>query len=947
MRLTFFLLFILLIKFIDINAQAPEAFRYQTIVRDVNEQPLKLQNISARFTIHNINPSGNNIYQEISSLFTDSTGYISFNIGTGTVVSGNFSAINWKSENKYMQIEIDLAGGTSYSNFGTVQLVSVPYSMHSKKSSFADNGLFPGNSNGNILKWDGTKWKPDSLLTNTGTSIAIGHSHPDTSAIVDLKSNTKGFLMPRMSTAERNNITNPVSGLQIFNLDDLCINTFNGLVWLKNCELKSSGTNVVLGPDAWKQKLDFTSVSQTNMGIYSKVSFSINGKGYITTGNTSINNTPDNHVDNWEYNPSNDTWSQKADFAGVARSEAVGFALNGKGYVGTGLGSTNLNDFWEYDPVLNTWTQKNNFGGGARRGAVSFIIGSKAYVATGFDSSPKGDLWEYDAPTDVWIQKQSMISGRYHAAAFSYKTKGYVCTGTKAGGQTNELLEYNQVTNLWTVKSPMPDMGRNFATGFGIGDKGYIGSFDYFQYDIPTNRWSKITNRPDSIYKSTAFTIGNKAYVVGGMGGMDIPFNISREVWEYTPPVSGNTYSILAADGNTITFSIDNWRTLDSVLYNSEMGSVGIGTSNPENKLSVIGNCNITGNLGIGISNPQNRLDVKGGIAIGQNYTGNTSFPNSTASNVEGYIGIGTTANLNRMDIAGAVSVGYNSIAPTEGLIVEGKFGVGKADIKNKLDVAGNTAIGSSYSGNNTAPVNGIIIEGKTGINTAIPVNRLDINGNAGIGSAFAGLQSGPVNGLIIEGNTGIGMSTPVNKLDVEGNAAIGNTYAGIVSAGNNNLIVEGKIGIGTSSAVNNLDIGGNIAIGSNYAGINSAPINGLIVEGNVGVGNPSPSEKLAVNGTVKFGVNGSTISNIFYSSVATSALLIAANTTVIQNYNVGSVSPGASVLVSPSQNLNAGILIAYSRVSGAGIIEVSYRNITAGSITLSAGIPLSITTFQ
>ena len=37
-------------------------------------------------------------------------------------------------------------------------------------------------------------------------------------------------------------------------------------------------------------------------------------------------------------------------------------------YIGTGNGNGyNLyNDFWEYDPSTNTWTQKANFGGSAR-----------------------------------------------------------------------------------------------------------------------------------------------------------------------------------------------------------------------------------------------------------------------------------------------------------------------------------------------------------------------------------------------------------------------------------------------------------------------------------------------------------------------------------------------------------------------------------------------------
>jgi len=51
-------------------------------------------------------------------------------------------------------------------------------------------------------------------------------------------------------------------------------------------------------------------------------------------------------------------WVKLSDFEGVPRSNAVGFSIGDKGYVGTGYdGSKRLKDFWEYDPVKNTWKQ--------------------------------------------------------------------------------------------------------------------------------------------------------------------------------------------------------------------------------------------------------------------------------------------------------------------------------------------------------------------------------------------------------------------------------------------------------------------------------------------------------------------------------------------------------------------------------------------------------------
>ena len=47
--------------------------------------------------------------------------------------------------------------------------------------------------------------------------LGVGTILPDPSAVVDLTSTGKGFLMPRMMTAERDVIPSPAEGLMIYN----------------------------------------------------------------------------------------------------------------------------------------------------------------------------------------------------------------------------------------------------------------------------------------------------------------------------------------------------------------------------------------------------------------------------------------------------------------------------------------------------------------------------------------------------------------------------------------------------------------------------------------------------------------------------------------------------------------------------------------------------------
>ena len=58
--------------------------------------------------------------------------------------------------------------------------------------------------------------------------LGIGTNTPSKSAILDLNSNSKGLLTPRMSTIQRNAIVTPPIGLIIYNTDDFSFNTYNG-----------------------------------------------------------------------------------------------------------------------------------------------------------------------------------------------------------------------------------------------------------------------------------------------------------------------------------------------------------------------------------------------------------------------------------------------------------------------------------------------------------------------------------------------------------------------------------------------------------------------------------------------------------------------------------------------------------------------------------------------
>ena len=117
-------------------SQTPNMINYQGVALNAGGTAIANQNISIRVSVHNLTPTGTIVYSEERSLTTESGGLFNFQIGGpgATATSGTWAAINWSTGAKYLQIEMDAAGGTNFLNMGTQQLVSVPYAQYSSLS---------------------------------------------------------------------------------------------------------------------------------------------------------------------------------------------------------------------------------------------------------------------------------------------------------------------------------------------------------------------------------------------------------------------------------------------------------------------------------------------------------------------------------------------------------------------------------------------------------------------------------------------------------------------------------------------------------------------------------------------------------------------------------------------------------------------------------------------
>ncbi|HLP21220.1 MAG TPA: hypothetical protein VK174_13000, partial [Chitinophagales bacterium] len=112
-------------------AQSPSKFNYQAVARNAAGNALANQNVAVRFTIHHLTPTGTTVYQETHNLTTNAHGLFTAEIGGGNTVGSAFlESVNWNDGDMFLQVELDAAGGTAYTEMGTTQLMSVPYAKH-------------------------------------------------------------------------------------------------------------------------------------------------------------------------------------------------------------------------------------------------------------------------------------------------------------------------------------------------------------------------------------------------------------------------------------------------------------------------------------------------------------------------------------------------------------------------------------------------------------------------------------------------------------------------------------------------------------------------------------------------------------------------------------------------------------------------------------------------
>ncbi|HVS97069.1 MAG TPA: kelch repeat-containing protein [Puia sp.] len=238
--------------------------------------------------------------------------------------------------------------------------------------------------------------------------------------------------------------------------------------------------------NTWTQK------KSLGLGIDDLVSLVIANKAYVGIGKS--RDLSINTQQFYQYDPSTDTWTRKADFPGAGRQAAFAFSIGGIGYVALGDGSPspgapygNYYDVWQYDPSTDTWTRKADFPTGnayPNYGAAFSPDDRYGYVVGGGDL-PSGSVntavavvWRYDPATDKWTQMHNLpTTGMLFASAMVLNGTAYIL----GGGQ--ECWRYDAASDSWTQVAFFGT--RMGGSAFAINGKGYFGMGEQYFSHLP------------------------------------------------------------------------------------------------------------------------------------------------------------------------------------------------------------------------------------------------------------------------------------------------------------------------------------------------------------------------------------------------------------------------------------------------------------------------------
>ncbi len=306
-------------------------------------------------------------------------------------------------------------------------------------------------------------------------SVGIGTPSPNPSAILDVNSSSQGFLPPRMTTAQRNAITNKAAGLVIYNTVSACIEMYNGSNWINLCSSLPSSLLVrtLLGGN---QNDVSNNIQQTNDGGY------IIGGSTESSQNGDVTQANKGGTDCWVVKinaTGNIEWDRVLGGTGFEEIKQIRQTADG-GYIFCAITEssqsgdvTRINrggfDYWvvKLNAVGDTsWTallggdQPDLASAIQQTADGGYIVGGFSFSSQSFNVSEvsKGlsDYWVVKLSATGVVQWNKLLGGTGEEELYSLRQTtdgGYIAAGsTTSSASGNVTGSINGLFDFWVIK---------------------------------------------------------------------------------------------------------------------------------------------------------------------------------------------------------------------------------------------------------------------------------------------------------------------------------------------------------------------------------------------------------------------------------------------------------------------------------------------------------------